>query len=483
VISGLPDARLRSFWASIIWSTSSSSRRISSSYERVGFQSTCSAPEPGYHFPIARKINTTATMAPKTNKLNSSTGASVRSPPVTDAYIVDALRTPIGRYGGMLATVRPDDLAARVIEASVARNGIDPGSIEDVYMGNTNAAGEDNRNVARMATLLAGLPVEVPGVTVNRLCASGLEAVNQASRALRLGDGDLMLAGGVESMTRSPFVALKPERGYPRGNIELVDTTIGWRFVNPRMAETYSTEAMGETAENVAERYEVSREDQDAFALESHCRAVAAAEAGRFDDEIVTVDAPQPKGEPLTVHSDEGPRVDTSLERLAKLRPVFREGGTVTAGNSSGINDGAACLVIATEERAGELGREPLARIVSMGAAGVDPAYMGVAPVPASRKAVERAGLTIDDIDLVELNEAFAAQVLASIRQLGVPHEKVNVNGGAIALGHPLGCSGARLLGTLVHEMRRRGVRYGLATMCIGVGQGLATVVENPAAA
>jgi 3-oxoadipyl-CoA thiolase len=403
-------------------------------------------------------------------------------PRMQEALILDAVRTPIGRYGGALATARPDDLAARVIEAAVERNGLDPAGVADVYMGCTNQAGEDNRNVARMASLLAGLPVEVPGVTVNRLCASGLEAVNQASRALKVGDGDLMLAGGVESMSRAPLVALKPERGFPRGGLELVDTTIGWRFVNPRMVERYSTEAMGETAENVAERFGVSREDQDAFALESHRRAVDAAEAGRFDREIVTVDVPQPKGSPVTVHEDEGPRPDTSLERLAELRPAFREGGTVTAGNSSSINDGAACLVLATEERARELGREPLARIVSVGAAGVDPAVMGIGPVPATRQALERAGLTVDDLDLVELNEAFAAQVLASIRDLGIPHEKLNVNGGAIALGHPLGCSGARLLATLTWEMRRRGARYGLATMCIGVGQGAATIVENAAA-
>jgi acetyl-CoA acetyltransferase family protein len=292
-----------------------------------------------------------------------------------------------------------------------------------------------------------------------------------------------MLAGGVESMSRSPFVMLKPERSLPRGDMALVDTTIGWRFVNPRMAEQYSTESMGETAENVAARYGVSREDQDAFALESHRRAVAAAAAGRFDDEIVTVDAPAPKGPPITVHSDEGPRQDTDLERLAKLRPVFRpDGGTVTAGNSSQINDGAACVVVCSSERAGELGLEPLARVVSSGVAGVDPAYMGVGPVPASRGALERAGLSIDDIDLVELNEAFAAQVLASARELGIPHEKLNVNGGAIALGHPLGSTGARMIATLVHELRRRGARYGLATMCIGVGQGMAMVVENPAA-
>jgi 3-oxoadipyl-CoA thiolase len=398
-----------------------------------------------------------------------------------DAVILDAVRTPIGRYGGVLSGVRPDDLAAHVVSAAVERVGLDPASVEELYMGCTNQAGEDNRNVARMAGLLAGLPVEVPAVTVNRLCASGLEAAVQGARQLRLGDAGLVLAGGVESMSRAPLVTLKPERGFPRGNSELVDTTIGWRFVNPRMEERHSTESMGETAENVAERYGVSREDQDAFALESHRRAVAAADAGRFDDEIVTVDVPQPKGEPVTVHADEGPRPDTSLERLASLRPVFREGGSVTAGNSSQINDGAACLVLATEERARELGREPLARIVASGAAGVDPGYMGIGPVPATRKALEQAGLKPRDVDLIELNEAFAAQVLASMRELGFEHDRLNVNGGAIALGHPLGCSGARLLGTLAWELRRRGARYGLATMCIGVGQGLAAVIENPA--
>jgi acetyl-CoA acetyltransferase family protein len=330
-----------------------------------------------------------------------------------------------------------------------------------------------------MASLLAGLPVEVPGVTVNRLCASGLDAVNQASRALRLGDGDLFLAGGVESMSRAPLSMPKPDRSFPRGDQTVYDTTLGWRFVNPRMEELYSTESMGETAENVAERYGVSRADQDEFALESHRRAVTAAEAGRFDDEIVPVPAPQPKGEPVIVHADEGPRPDTTLDKLARLRPVFRANGTVTAGNSSTLNDGAACVVLASEDRARALGKEPLARIVSTAAAGVDPAYMGVGPVPATRIALERAGLKIDDIELVELNEAFAAQVLASMRELGIPHEKLNVNGGAIALGHPLGCSGAKILGTLVWEMRRRGVRYGLATMCIGVGQGAATIVEN----
>jgi 3-oxoadipyl-CoA thiolase len=397
---------------------------------------------------------------------------------VAEAVIVDAVRTPVGRYGGSLATVRPDDLAARVIEAALERTGAPAADVADVVFGCTNGQGEDNRNVARMALLLAGLPVEVPGVTVNRLCASGLEAVAQAARAIRCGDGDLLLAGGVESMSRSPFVMLKPERSLPRGNMELVDTTLGWRFVNPRMEESYSTESMGETAENVAARYRVSREDQDAFALESHRRAVAATEAGRFDDEIVTVDAPQPKGPPVTVHSDEGPRSDTTLERLARLRPAFREGGTVTAGNSSTLNDGATCLTLASAERARDLGLEPLARVVATGAAGVDPAFMGVGPVPASRIALARAGLEIDDIDLVELNEAFAAQVLASARELGIPHEKLNVNGGAIALGHPLGSSGARLVTTLVHELRRRGGRFGLATMCIGVGQGMAMIVE-----
>ena len=392
--------------------------------------------------------------------------------------ILDALRTPIGRYGGALAGARPDDLAAHVVEAAVARGSLEGDSIDEVYMGCTNAAGEDNRDVARMAALIAGLPPEVPGVTVNRLCASGLEAVNQASRALRLGDGELMLAGGVESMSRSPMVALKPERAFPRGGIELVDTTIGWRFVNPRLAESYSTESMGETAENVAERYGVSREDQDAFALESHRRAIAAAEAGRFDDELVPVDVPQPKGDPVSVHADEGPRPDTTAERLARLAPAFRAGGSVTAGNASQINDGAACLVLANEAGLEHSGGEPLARIVSVGTAGVDPAYMGIGPIPAARQALERAGLSVADLDLVELNEAFAAQVLACARELELPLETLNVNGGAIALGHPLGCSGARLLTTLCWELRRRGARYGMATMCVGVGQGVATIVE-----
>ena len=394
-----------------------------------------------------------------------------------DTVIVDALRTPIGRYGGVISSVRPDDLAAHVIRAAVERNELDPAAVDEVYMGCANQAGEDNRNVARMASLLAGLPVDVPAATVNRLCASGLDAVVQGSRQVRLGEADLVLAGGVESMSRAPLAALKPARAFARGSIELVDTALGWRFVNPRFG--YSTESMGETGENVAERYGISREDQDAFALESHRRAVAATEAGRLDDELVTVDAPQPKGDPVTAHSDEGPRPDTSLERLASLKPAFREGGTVTAGNSSGLNDGAACLVLASEEKAGDLGKEPLARIVSSGSAGVDPAYMGMGPVPSTRKALERAGLRADDIDLVELNEAFASQVLASMRELGIDHDRLNVNGGAIAIGHPLGCSGARLIGTLAWELRRRGGRYGVATMCVGVGQGMAAVVER----
>jgi 3-oxoadipyl-CoA thiolase len=401
--------------------------------------------------------------------------------PPSDALILDALRTPIGRYGGVLAGVRPDDLAAHVIAAAVERNGIDGAQIEDVFFGDANQAGEDNRNVARMGALLAGLPVEVPGVTVNRLCASGLEAVNQASRAVRAGDADLLLAGGVESMTRAPVVTLKPERGYPRGAPESADTTIGWRFINPRMTERYSTEGMGETAENVAERYEVTRADQDAFAVESHRRAAAAQDAGTFAREIVPIEGPSAngrRGETVLVEADEGVRRDTTLEKLASLKPAFREGGSVTAGNASQINDGAACVVVASERAAERLGKAPLARVVATGGAGVDPAYMGVGPIPASRKALERAGLTIDDIDLIEINEAFAAQVLPCMRELGIPSEKLNVNGGAIAIGHPLGCSGARMVGSLAWELRERGLRYGLAALCIGVGQGLATIIE-----
>ncbi len=396
-----------------------------------------------------------------------------------EALIVDALRTPMGAYRGGLSRVRPDDLAAHVVAAAVERNKVDPESVGDVFFGAANQAGEDNRDVARMAALLAGLPVETPGVTVNRLCASGLEAINGAARAVKLGEGDVYLAGGVESMSRAPWVMTKPEEGLPRGEQTLHDTTLGWRMINPRMAERYSTEQMGETAENVAEKYSIDRDDQDAFALRSHQRAVAAAADGGFDEQLVPVPLPPTRGaENGTLGADEGPRPDTSMEKLAKLKPIFREGGTVTAGNSSTLNDGAACLVLASERGAEQLDAEPLARVVSFGVAGVDPAYMGMGPVPAIRKALDAAGLELDQIDLIELNEAFASQVLACSRELGIDEERLNVNGGAIALGHPLGCSGARLMTALVWEMRRRKARYGLVTLCIGVGQGLATVVE-----
>jgi 3-oxoadipyl-CoA thiolase len=398
------------------------------------------------------------------------------------AYLVEAVRTPMGAYRGALAGMRPDDLAAHAVSAAVERSGVDPELITDVYMGAANQAGEDNRDVARMAALLAGLPVAIPGATVNRLCASGLEAVNQAARCVMLDEGDVYLAGGVESMSRAPWVVAKPERGLPRGEQTMYDTTLGWRLVNPRMAEAYSTETMGETAENVAERYGVAREAQDAYALRSHQRAVAAAEEGRFAEEIVPIEAPDGRDTRL-VELDEGPRKDTTAEKLAGLRAVFRDGGTVTAGNASTLNDGAACLVVASEAGAARIGAEPLARIVSFGVAGVDPAYMGIGPVEAIPRALAAAGLTLDEIELIELNEAFAAQVLACVDELGIDEERLNVNGGAIALGHPLGCSGARLMTTLVHELRRRGGRYGIATLCVGVGQGLATVVENPTAA
>ncbi len=398
---------------------------------------------------------------------------------MAEAYVVDAIRTPMGAYRGALAGVRPDDLAAHTIAAVVERTGVDPERIVDVYFGAANQSGEDNRDVARMAALLAGLPQSVPGATVNRLCASGLEAVNAAARAVKLGEGEYYLAGGVESMSRAPWVVGKPERGLPRGPQTMHDTTLGWRFVNPRMAELdHSTETMGETGENVAERYGISREDQDAFGLRSHQRAVAAAEAGIFAEEIVPVEAPQGQ-ETVTVEADEGPRADASLEKMAKLRPAFREGGTVTAGNASTLNDGAACTLVASEQGAAGLGAEPLARIVSFGVAGVDPAYMGIGPTLAIPRALEAAGLTLDQIDLIELNEAFASQVLASARELGIEEERLNVNGGAIALGHPLGCTGARLTTTLVRELRRRNGKYGIATMCVGVGQGLATVFEK----
>jgi len=395
-----------------------------------------------------------------------------------DAYVIDAVRTPMGSYRGALSGVRPDDLAAHTIAAVVARTGVDPERIVDVYFGAANQSGEDNRDVARLAALLAGLPTSVPGATVNRLCASGLEAINAAARAVKLGEGDYYLAGGVESMSRAPWIVEKPERALPRGPQTMHDTTLGWRMINPRMAELgLSTESMGETAENVAARYEVSREDQDAFALRSHQRAVAAAEAGKLAEEIVPIEAPKGR-ETVLVAADEGPRPDASIEKLAKLRPVFREGGSVTAGNASTLNDGAGCLLIASEAGANRLGAEPLARIVSFGVAGVDPAYMGIGPVEAVPRALAAAGLTLDQIDLVELNEAFASQVLASARTLGIDEERLNVNGGAIALGHPLGCSGARLASSLVRELRRRGGKYGVVTLCVGVGQGLATVFE-----
>ena len=397
---------------------------------------------------------------------------------MADAYVVDAVRTPMGSYRGALSGVRPDDLAAHTIAAVVARTGVDPERIADVYLGAANQSGEDNRDVARMAALLAGLPASVPGATVNRLCASGLEAINAAARAVKLGEGDFYLAGGVESMSRAPWVVAKPERGLPRGPQTMHDTTLGWRLINPRMAELgVSTESMGETGENVAERYGVSREDQDAFGLRSHQRAVTATEAGIFAEEIVPIEAPRGR-ETVTVEVDEGPRSDASLEKMARLKPAFREGGTVTAGNASTLNDGAACTLIASEAGARELGAEPLARVVAFGVAGVDPAYMGIGPALAVPRALAAAGLSLEQIDLIELNEAFASQALACVRELGIDEERLNVNGGAIALGHPLGCSGARLATTLVHELRRRGGRYGIATMCVGVGQGLATVFE-----
>jgi len=400
--------------------------------------------------------------------------------PLREAWIVAAVRTPIGRYGGALAAVRPDDLAAMVIKAIVDRTGIEPALIEDVILGCANQAGEDNRNVARMAALLAGLPVEVAGQTVNRLCGSGLQAVNAGAHAIAVGDGDVFLAGGVESMTRAPYVMAKPENAWDRGSRELQDTTLGWRFINPKLAEMHYPYSMGETAENVAERWNVSRERQDAFALESHRRSVAAIEAGRFADQIVPVEVQGRKGDVTVVDRDEHPRADTSTEALGKLRPAFkRDGGSVTAGNSSGINDGASAVLLVEAGRAGALGLQPMARVVSTAVAGDDPAVMGVGPVPATRKALERAGLGVDDLDLVELNEAFASQSLVCIDELGLDPAKVNVNGGAIALGHPLGMSGGRLITMLTHELRRTGGRYGLATMCIGVGQGIATIVER----
>jgi acetyl-CoA C-acetyltransferase len=386
------------------------------------------------------------------------------------AVVLSAVRTPIGRYGGALSHVRPDNLAALAVSAAVERAGVEPSSIDDVYLGCANQAGEDNRNVARMAVLLAGLPESVAGVTVNRLCASGLSAVVSACHAVLAGDVDVAVAGGVESMSRAPLVMAKPEAAFPRGNRTVWDTTLGWRFPNPRHEELFPLESMGETGENVAERWGVSRVEQDAFALRSQRRWAAAQAAGRFDDEIVPVDG---------VSVDEHPRPDTSAEALAGLKPAFRAGGTVTAGNASGINDGAAALVVASEEKAAELGSEPLGAFVGSAVAGVDPRIMGIGPIPAVRKLLDRTGVAVDEIDLVELNEAFASQSLVVIRELGLDEEKVNVNGGAIALGHPLGMSGARLVVSLVHELRRRNGRYGLATLCVGVGQGAAALFER----
>jgi 3-oxoadipyl-CoA thiolase len=389
---------------------------------------------------------------------------------VSRAVVLSAVRTPVGRYGGGLAAVRPDDLAALAVATAVERAAVPPAEIEDVWLGCANQAGEDNRNVARFAALLAGLPETVAGVTVNRLCASGLSAIVGACHAVIAGDGDLFVAGGVESMTRAPLVTAKPDAPYARGDRVVHDTTLGWRFTNPRYEERYSRESMGETGENVAERWRVSREDQDAFALRSQRRWAEAQEAGRFADELV------PAGE---LERDEHPRPDTTAEKLAALRPAFRSGGTVTAGNASGINDGAAALVIASEERARALGVEPLCAFVGSAVAGVDPAVMGIGPIPAVRRLLARTGVELGDVDLVELNEAFASQSLAVVRELGIDEERVNVNGGAIAIGHPLGMSGARLVVTLLHELRRRGGRYGIATMCVGVGQGQAALFER----
>ena len=406
---------------------------------------------------------------------------------MSEAVIIDAIRTPIGALGGTLASVRPDDLAALVIKSIIDSNKLDVSLVEEVYFGCANQAGEDNRNIARMAALLAGLPVEVAGVTVNRLCASGLNAVNQAARAIKAGEGDVFIAGGVESMSRAPYSLPKADSGFSFGNLTAWDTALGWRYPNPKMKEKYGTESMGETAENIAkERPQLTRAIQDAFALRSHQRALAAIDSGKFAEEILPVSIPQKKGEPVVVATDERPRRDTSMESLGRLRAAFRaEGGTVTAGNSSGLNDGAAALLLMSEEKAMELNLKPLARVVASAAAGVPPRVMGYGPIPATRKALQRAGLQINDISLVELNEAFAIQSLAVIEDLGLDPEIVNVNGGAIALGHPLGCSGARILTTLLYEMKRRTQSgqtkrpyYGLATLCVGVGQGEATIVE-----
>ncbi len=396
------------------------------------------------------------------------------------AVIVSACRTPVGRYGGVLASVRPDDLAAVVVAEAVRRAGVDPSAIEDVVLGAANQAGEDNRNVGRMAALLAGLPVEVGGLTVNRLCASGLQAIASAAHAIVAGAGDVFVAGGVESMTRAPLVLGKPEAAFPRGEQTLQDTTIGWRFANPRLRERHGTESMGETGENVAERYGVTRVEQDAWALQSQQRWAAADAAGRFAQELVAVEVATRRGNEL-VERDEHPRPETTLEGLAKLRAAFRDGGTVSAGNAAGLNDGAAALVIAEEAYARAHDLPVRARVLASAVAGVEPGVMGIGPVPAVRKVLARAGLSVGDLDLIELNEAFASQVVASVRELGLDPARVNVNGGAIAIGHPLGSTGARVVVTLLHELERRGGRYGLATMCVGVGQGMALVIERSA--
>ncbi|MBE0409121.1 MAG: acetyl-CoA C-acetyltransferase [Anaerolineales bacterium] len=400
-----------------------------------------------------------------------------------DAVIIDAVRTPIGALGGSLASVRPDDLAAHILKALVDRTSIDVSMVEEVYMGCANQAGEDNRNVARMAALLAGFPVEVPAVTFNRLCASGLNAISQASRAIRVGEGDVYIAGGVESMSRAPYSLPKAERPFAFGNLTAWDTALGWRYPNPQMQNLYGTESMGETAENIYDQMPFSRQEQDTFALESHRRAVAAIDAGKFAEEIAPVLIPQRKGDAVVVDTDERPRRDSSMEALGRLKPAFRKDGTVTAANSSGLNDGAAAVLLMSLQKAQQLGLKPLARVVATAAAGVAPRTMGLGPVPATLKVLARAGLTMDDIGLIELNEAFAVQALAVMRELGMKPEITNVNGGAVALGHPLGCSGARILTTLLHEMRRRSQQaqrpyFGLATLCVGVGQGEALVLE-----
>ncbi|MBX2991439.1 MAG: thiolase family protein [Bacteroidetes bacterium] len=395
-----------------------------------------------------------------------------------NAVIVSALRTPIGKYGGVLRDARPDDLGALVIKSLVGKAGIDPTLIDDVLWGCANQAGEDNRNVGRMSALLAGLPHSVPANTINRLCGSSLDAIIQAARAIWSNDADIILAGGVESMSRAPYSVAKNQSG-SFGNITAFDTALGWRYPNPKMEKMFPLESMGETAENVAEKYKILREEQDEFALRSHQKSIEAQKAGRFRDELIPVELPSKKAEPVVVSQDEGPRADTTLEKLAKLPAVFRKGGSVTPGNSSSLNDGAAGVIVTSEEKAKQLGFKPMARILSTGIAGVDPRYMGIGPVPATQMALKKAGLTIADMDVIELNEAFAAQSIAVIRDLQIPMEKLNPNGGAIALGHPLGCSGARIMTTLLHEMQRRNARYGLATMCIGVGQGVAAVVEK----